>query len=444
MIENAWYAFVTVGALSAAALGAALLARYPQLVAVITGIYVLISWDVPVVPPIVTVLGTSIYFLDYLALVLFLISLPRLWRAHTIAPAYVTCWLILLATLGLSLLRGLAANGLGLAVNDFRSFLYVAAVLQWALTLDWTPNLRRQLIERGSQFLGWALVAVFAIHVAIRGLGSADESIVDPGTGDLYSSRPLNSGQALVLALCVVLCLAQWLRMRHVWPLIGAVVFFVCIVLAQNRSAWAATVGALIVFAATVRFHSRPRLVAIFAIGALAALFVVSTGALGDVAGKLAESLNSSGTYDAREDSWQALVNQQFGAGDPLRILFGSSMGNGYDRVESSGRLVQYAPHNWYVTIFLRAGIVGLVVFVAMLAILLAQALRHRDAEVAAVIAALMLYGWAYSWSWYSMIFMGWAASQALALHGSERTPVARYSHTGAHSNTIDPGRYAK
>lgn len=420
MIGNVWYAVVALGGLSAAVLGAALLKRRPPLVAAIVGIHVLISWDMPVIPPIVTVMGISIYFLDYFALVLFLVSLRRLWRARMTAPAFVVCWLVLLAALGLSLLRGLAAHGMGPAVNDFRSFLYVAAVLQWALTLDWTPSRTRQLIDRGCQLLGWALVGVFAIHVAIRGLGSADESILDSVTGELYSSRPLNSGQALVLALCAVLCLGMWLRARRTGPLVSAVVFLLCVLLAQNRSTWAAAAGALIVLIVTAHFHGRARLIAVLSVCALAAMLVISTGALGDVVAKLAESLNSSGTYASREDSWQALIGQQFAARDPVRVLFGSSMGDGYDRIESSGRLVQYAPHNWYVTIFLRAGIVGLVALVAMMAVLMVRALRHRDAPVAAVIAALLLYGWAYSWSWYQMIFLGWAASVALALPAAE------------------------
>lgn len=421
MIGNAWFALVALGMLTAAWLCAGLLIQRPALVVIITGVYVLIAWDVPVVPPITTVMGTSIYFVDYLATLLFLVSFPRLWRIRSVAPAFVACWLTVLVVLALSLLRGLAANGLGTSVNDFRSFFYVVGVFQWALTLDWDPTRSSQLIDRGSQVLGWALVAVFAIHVAIRGLGSADEAIIDPVTGDLSSSRPLNSGQALVLVLCAMLGLGRWLCSRSASLVVSAGVFLLCVVLAQNRSTWAAAVGALVVLVAVARFHGRARLISVLTVGALAAAFVISTGALGDVVGKLAESLNSSGTYDAREDSWQALIHQQFAAGDPLRILFGSSMGDGYDRIESSGRLVQYAPHNWYVTIFLRAGIVGLAAFVVMMVVLLVRALRHRDPPVAAVITAMLLYGWAYSWNWYQMIFMGWAASMALALPAAEK-----------------------
>lgn len=417
MIQTAWHLYLVIGALAAALIGAAVLARWPSLVAVIAGTYAAIAWDVPLVPPITTVMGTSIYFLDYVSVVVFSISFPRLWRIRAAAPLFVTCWFALLGLLSLSLIRGLASNSIGPAVNDFRSFLYVIAVLQWALTLDWTPDRTRQLIEHGSQLLGWVLVAVFALHVMIRGLGSADESILDPVTGALSSSRPLNSGQALVLALCAVLCFSNWLFSRRPWLLASSLVFFLCVVLAQNRSAWAAAAGAFVGLVATARLGGRMRLVTVLGIVTLTATLLISTNALGDVYGNLAESLNSSGTYKAREDSWTSLIGQQFASGDPLRILAGSAMGDGYDRVESSGRLVQYAPHNWYVTVFLRTGILGLLAFVTMMIVLFVRSLRCREAPFAALVAALLLYGWAYSWNWYSMIFLGWAASQALGLY---------------------------
>lgn len=432
MIDVTWYLFVALGALAIAALGAVLIARWPPLVLLITGIYVLIAWDLPVVPPVVKVMGASIYFLDYFAVVLFLGSLPRLWRLRKKAPLFVGCWLTLLAVFGLSLLRGLAENGVTLALNDLRNFLYFAALFQWALTIDWTPGRTRQLIDRGSEFLGWALVAVFVIHVEIRGLGSADQMTIDPRTGDLYSSRPLDSGQALVLTLCAVLCLSNWLQSRRTRHLVASVAFLLCVVLAQNRSSWAAAAGALVVLIAITRSSGRTRLITLVAAGVLAAVLVVASGAIGDVIGKLSHSLSSSGTYNAREDSWHALISQQLGTGDPLRILFGFPMGHGYDRIESSGRLVQYAPHNWYVLINLRAGVVGLIAFITMMGLLLWRAVRHRKATAAAVMTTLLLYGWVYSWNWYEMAFLGWAACKALVLfarnNGSTAPGAGQYS----------------
>lgn len=58
--------------------------------------------------PIITVTGTSIYFLDYFAPVL-----SRLWRARMTATAFVVCWFLLLAIIGLLLLWGPGGTRLG-------------------------------------------------------------------------------------------------------------------------------------------------------------------------------------------------------------------------------------------------------------------------------------------------------------------------------------------
>lgn len=50
----------------------------------------------------------------------------------------------------------------------------------------------------------------------------------------------------------------QWLRSRRTTPLVGDVVFVLCILLAQNRSTWAAAFGALVVLIVTARLAVAP------------------------------------------------------------------------------------------------------------------------------------------------------------------------------------------
>lgn len=87
------------------------------------------------VPPIVTVKGTSIYFLDYFAPVLSHLA------ASSVASSYDSDSLRGLLVCAACHHRPVAATRSGgLAVNDFRAFLDVAAMLQWSLTIDWTPD----------------------------------------------------------------------------------------------------------------------------------------------------------------------------------------------------------------------------------------------------------------------------------------------------------------
>ncbi len=94
-------------------------------------------------------------------------------------------------------------------------------------------------------------------------------------------------------------------------------------------------------------------------------------------------------------------------------MLFGEPMGSGYGRFEGEGRWVEYAPHNWYVTLLLRVGVAGLAVFVVLIVGAFAGALGRRDMLAATIVATVTVFGWAYSVPWYACIPLGWAMCEA-------------------------------
>lgn len=413
MIDFAWTAMISLGAIVAAVLLAALLANHPSIVAIITAIHIAVAWEFPVLPPIASVAGTTIYFLDILSVILIIISLRRLSYALSnrgVAALGTVIWVVIIVILLASLLRGAQEFGLPAAANEFRAFLYVFAVLQWSLTLEWTPELSRRIFWTGSLVLGWVLLGVFAVHTSMYGLGSASDFVIS-STGIAQTGRPLVAGQALVLLLCALVTIIRWVQSRNLLLLVSSIAFLGGVLLTQHRSVWAAALAGILAIAISAGARVRIRLLAVGLTGILAMTVFIALGVFGPVADILLESYSNTGTYDARQTSWTALIDQTLQSGDPARILFGSPMGTGYGRFEGEGRWVEFAPHNWYVSVFLRTGLVGLFALVILLLAILAISIKRRSVISAGVVAILLVFGWAYSWPWYAGLFLGWAIS---------------------------------
>jgi O-antigen ligase len=73
------------------------------------------------------------------------------------------------------------------------------------------------------------------------------------------------------------------------------------------------------------------------------------------------DSLTNEGTLGARQEGWGTLLQQVLQ--NPFTLLTGAPFGTGFSRVEG-GQLVSQNPHNWYLFLLLRAGILGLLAFI--------------------------------------------------------------------------------
>lgn len=239
--------------------------------------------------------------------------------------------------------------------------------------------------------IGWILIVIAAYHIATRGVGSADVQIQQ---GDLLvTDRPLVAGQALVLAAAA---LYQTFRRRGV----SAVVFFVVVLVCQHRSVWAATAVAVVLAFMVSRSKIRSRIVPLI-VGLPLIFFVADAlGVLGGLPAKLAYSLSSTGTINDRQDAWRTLVDQQNAMGS-YSMLFGQPYGTGWERLNSAGDIVTYAPHNWYVQLYLRLGLIALAAVITIFVISLYSSTRSRDALGVAWLALIIVYAVPYHLSWY-------------------------------------------
>lgn len=411
MITGFWYLFLGCGAVCVFAILVAAVNRWPVVGGIGMAASVLTAWEVPQPPPLLNVGNNNIYGPDVLALAFLLIGIIHFRRCTHQFPLEVAALSIMGVLLISNFVRGTAINGLGSATNDFRSFFYPLTAWFWSLTFRQRPRAESPFFgARVALLLGWALTIVGMYHLARYGLGSVS-GFVDPATGISQTSRILVAGQAITLVLCIVVVLFAIVRRRNKFHAFSAIVFSLVVVFSLERSAWVAGMAAA--FVAFLLSPARKKTVTIVGVGAVAMFVVFAVlvwrDSIGSLLNDFSNAATSIGTYDGRTNSWTSLFSASLDRG-PLDVVFGQPLGGGYGRYEGAGRWVDYAPHNWYLTVYLRMGLFGLLALIAMLVSAVVRIVRRPvSIASAAVLTAVVVYGWTYSWSWYLMPFLGWA-----------------------------------
>lgn len=408
------------GALTFFVLLSVLVKQVPQVVLYAFTLLAVSAWDWPTLPALAGIGGASIYAEDAVAaaaLLSILLHPQRFWS--TVRP-YIGIVLVTAIALAGSVAFGIAHFG-NAAINEFRTFLYPLVAVAWALNQEWAGEAWKGVMRRWATVTG-ALVSLTAVtHIALYGLGNVNSFVTSKFSGVMQTGRPLTAGQAVLLALCAVYLL-QGLSSRKRLNLGWAALFIVITLVAQHRSVWIAMGAGLVVMFFKVHGVARTRIVVGAVVGAWAIAVLALSGIFNPFSDKFTDAVENLGTYGAREDSWTTLIGQTLNGG-PGPVVFGSPFGSGFRRIEN-GVYVDWAPHNWYVTVYLRLGLFALVAFAILLLMVLARLLKARGAgSSAAAFALILTYCWAYSLTWYVAPFFAWAmwsARQALGQVESE------------------------
>jgi hypothetical protein len=239
--------------------------------------------------------------------------------------------------------------------------------------------------------------------------------------------RVVNAAQALFLGqalILIVYAMASGSGLRQ-WRFL--VLFLaVTILVLQHRSVWiAAFVPVLLSFLLLKK--GKDRLFTNLAVVTLAAAAVLAPILVGGggqgvtsaitVSAEAATNL-SAGTTGDRIWGWKELLGQWAHAG-PLVNAVGSPYGSGFERYSVTGKLITYAPHNYYVQILLRTGLTGLVALLAIYWYGLRwlrrdEGFSHPDVPAAAFIgllAAQLLFFIPYPADYVQCIVLGIALS---------------------------------
>lgn len=364
------------------------------------------AWDWPAIPAVGEVGGGSIFVEDAVVGAMILTVLFRPQRFWSVVKPYFLIIIVTAIALTASVVYGVIVFG-PKGLNEFRAFLYPLAAVAWALNEDWAGEAWQGVMRRWAIVTGLLLSLTAVTHIALYGPGKTDSFVQSAFSGVLQTGRPLTAGQAVLLALCGVYLL-QGLYTKTRRDLGWAALFIAVTLVAQHRSVWIALAAALVVLFFKVHGMARARLVVAVLTAAWAVAALALSGIFNPLSKQFTDSVDNLGTYGARTDSWTSLIGSTVRGGlGP--IVFGSPFGSGYRRVEN-GVYVEWAPHNWYVTVYLRLGLLGLVVFAVLLLIILLHLLRTREVgTVTAAFALILTYCWAYSLTWYVAPFFAWA-----------------------------------
>ncbi len=309
---------------------------------------------------------TNIYPVDLIGVAALIVVGKRLLERRQRLPGAAVPFLLFLCLAATLALIGAAQFSVNTAFNEFRGvleplpvLLLVAMSFRTEADVDW--------LVRVWVWFGVVLSGVAVMHWARYGLGSSSTMIVI--NGEVATGRGLPASGALAIVTAALLLgysgrPAQWSAARRrlvmVWLLAIAV-------LLQHRSVWVVLAVSLLVGTVLERNGRGHRVAASVGglyLGAVAGLGLLLHG--GTVSQHLSASWQAafaqSSTVTWRVTSWGDLLQQQLSS--VQQWLFGRPFGYGYLRV-IDGEIWTVMPHNFYVQVLLRGGVIGLVVLLA-------------------------------------------------------------------------------
>jgi hypothetical protein len=302
----------------------------------------------------VDLLPTDVLTMCLLAASLIILARRRGYRAPL-------ALLALLSLTACALLRGFGRFDAQTVGNEARThFIQLLCVAFFVAVLS--PG--RPLVRTVARV--WVAAACVLSLLALlwwleAGIGSNSEQVMVDGV--LTNARALGPAEALIIgqAAMFLLCGRGLAGPGFLaWPLLMVVV------LMQHRTVWLA-VGIMFIGWLLTRRHQRgTRLAALTVLGSLSTLglLAVSWGVAEGVTSSLGASSEDDATLVWRVEGWLALLPRLDGV---LDWLVGLPFGSGYDRM-MNGVLITFSPHNYYLEVLLRLGLLGVAALLALYA----------------------------------------------------------------------------
>ena len=366
--------------------------------------------------PLAIRLGLWLYLPDLIAGLLALALIYRvavLGKGRQVPLAW---WVLGVVQAGL-FAWGLAKYGTGAGV-DYRQHFYIWVGAAYFATFQNSFDFSTRLLRL---FIPFAVVlsSIAAYRWVMGALDWQFQRELDALVTTGIAYRVIWSQPTLIVAMAMLICVHLATTARRPsgsWVLVA--MFGSVVVVLQHRSVWVSGMAGLLtlVFAGSYqRVVQLPRLSGAL-IGLAAALVITVAGLKGSsesIQLQAGRAVSSSGTFAGRVSGWRSLLTEWFSSRSPITYAVGKPFGSGYTRYSSTGAQITYQPHNYYVHLLYRGGLIGLSCFlwiaIAGLKSLL-QALRRGEPNASlhlALTVGLLLYYIPYAMTYDHAILLG-------------------------------------
>lgn len=342
--------------------------------------------------------GSPLFIADLL-----LLAGVAVWAVGGLArrlPMPVDAFVVALCAFSLfSIFRALPSqSGLLVTLRDLAPFVYAmaAVVAYWATRSATGETLRR---TKNALLVGLVVHASWVTASLLSDARLVDAMPIVPGSPGIHIFEVRSDVDgALVGLLGAYLLWGALLRRPH--TLLRLVLVCGAVVVTGLTTSRAALIATVVMYcvatcAGVLATHGTRRKTAILALGVISGVLLLVAATHTNAGQRLVGALSGSGasgssvvgaqalgTTHAREEVWSAVLH--YSAATPTRLAFG--VGAGPDFLQASGADVflegDYqgvrSPHNYLVGLVARLGLVGLVLWLAIVAIALRRLWRGR------------------------------------------------------------------
>lgn len=270
--------------------------------------------------------------------------------------------LIIVLTL-IALVRGAQIYGPDAAVREFRTFFYFFGGAFYFSTVRPDSEVLDRIVRV------WIAVSVVLVCIAAMRWIAVATGMPLMGVlardREIGSLRVIDSRSTLIIAQTLVLLLPLVLRRQagRCHARLFVVLIPVLAVL-QHRTIWLVLILGCVIVLRRSRLLTTEQLVVLVGAGIVVIGLLLANPAY-EGSGLVERSPVDTGSLDWRWNSWMALIADETSS---TEWVGGTPFGSGFER-ELYGVTVTIIPHNWYVEILYRLGVLGLVPFVALYAI---------------------------------------------------------------------------
>ncbi len=317
--------------------------------------------------------GFSVGYADLVFMSSSFLFFRSIGSIRSINPYLLKMLLALSFAIQLSLTRGIVEYGIPQAVNEARVFLHSLGALYWFAFSTARFRLDINVLRKVAIFGSISLLVIATVNISTYGLGSASSNLQISDL-EIVNLRPLVSIQAMALLGFFTILLIEIIENReHRWFHLALITLGGAgILVSQQRSVWVATLFTLI---ALILFRKSFRTGLAILITLVFFVFFVpliqSPIIDASIVPQIQDSATNLSTYLARNGSWNQYL-ESFLKWPLLDQLIGKPFGSGWGRYDGLNNIwVEFNPHNWYIMILMRIGLIGLGIFICYYVVVL-------------------------------------------------------------------------